>query len=247
LDAAVAQTFHRRGGRDGSPRITVRLRRAGWRISKNTVAASMAAQHLVARPKRRRKNTTRPGRGRWRAPDHLRRDFTAPAPNVRWCADGTEIKTGEGTLYLAATSDLFSRRILGYAMGTHHDAALAVASLQMAVAARGGVVAEVVFHSDQGSEYTAELFRAACRRMGVVQSMGRVGSALDNAAAESLFSSLEFELFRTAGPFATHEQARRAVAAWVDDFNVMRLHSANGMLAPIAYEQAAARAVMEVA
>jgi transposase InsO family protein len=247
LDAAVAQIFHRRGGRDGSPRITVRLRRAGWRISKNTVAASMAAQHLVARPKRRRKNTTRPGRGRWRAEDRLGRDFTASAPNVRWCGDGTEIETGEGTLYLAATSDLFSRRILGYAMGTHHDAALAVASLQMAVAARGGVVAEVVFHSDQGSEYTAEVFRAACRRMGVVQSMGRVGSALDNAAAESLFSSLEFELFRTAGPFATRAEARRAVAAWVDDFNAMRLHSAIGMLAPIAYEQAAAHPVMEAA
>lgn len=247
LDAAVAETFHARGGRDGSPRITVRLRRAGWRISKNTVAASMRRQTLVARPKRRRRNTTRPGKGRRRAPDHLQRDFTATAPNVRWCADGTEIATGEGTLYLAATSDLFSRRILGYAMGTHHDAALAVASLQMAVAARGGVVAGVVFHSDQGSEYTAELFQTACRRMGVVQSMGRVGSALDNAAAESLFSSLEFELFRIAGPFATRADARRAVAVWVDDFNAMRLHSANGMLAPIAYEQAAARSVMEAA
>jgi transposase InsO family protein len=77
--------------------------------------------------------------------------------------------------------------------------------------------------------------------------MGRAGSALDNAAAESLFSSLEFELFRTTGPFATRAEARYAVAAWVDDFNAMRLHSAIGMLAPIAYEQAAARAVMEAA
>lgn len=114
-------------------------------------------------------------------------------------------------------------------------------------AGRGGMVGGVVVHSDQGSEYTAGPFRTACRRIGAIQSMGRVGSALDNAAAESLFSSLEFELFRTAGPFATRAEARYAVAAWVDDFNVVRLHSANGMLAPIAYEQAAAHPVMEAA
>ncbi|MEV8635744.1 IS3 family transposase [Streptosporangium sp. NPDC051023] len=111
MDAAVAAIFHRRGGQDGSPRITVRLRRAGWRIGKNTVAASMRRQALVARPARRRRNTTRPGKGRWRAPDHLQRRFAAPAPDVCWCADGTEIPTGEGQLYLAAVSDLFSRRI----------------------------------------------------------------------------------------------------------------------------------------
>ncbi|MEV4749130.1 IS3 family transposase [Streptosporangium sp. NPDC049248] len=249
LDAAVAAIFRQRDGRDGSPRITVRLRQAGWRVSENTVAASMRRQALAARPKRRRRNTTRPGRGRRHAPDRLGRNFTAMAPDMHWCADGTEIPTGEGKLYLAAVSDLFSRRILGYAMSTHHDAALAVASLQMAVAGRGGVVGGVVLHSDQGSEYTAGHFRAACERMGVVQSMGRVGSALDNAAAESLFSSLEFELFRILGPFDTREQARRMVAVWVDDFNTMRLHSANGMCCPVEYEQqrAATRTKREAA
>jgi putative transposase len=178
--------------------------------------------------------------GTWastRAEDRLGRDFTAPGPNVRWCGDGTEIETGEGTLYLAATSDLFSRRILGYAMGEHHDAALAIASLQMAVAGRGGVVSGVLFHSDQGSEYTATHFQAACARMNITQSMGRVGSALEGAAAESLFSSLEFELFRIQGPFATREQARGAIAAWIDDFNTMRLHSTNAMFSPVEFER----------
>ena len=106
----------------------------------------------------------------------------------------------------------------------------------MAVVLRGGGVAGVKFHSDQGSEYTAADFRRACARMGVVQSMGRVGSALDNAAAESFFSSLEFELLRRE-PLVTHEQARRAIAAWIDDFNTVRLHSANAMFSPVEFER----------
>jgi hypothetical protein len=104
---------------------------------------------------------------------------------VKWCGDLTEIPTGDGKLYLAAVEDLFSRRLLGFAMSDRHDAELAVASLRMAAAVRGGTVAGVIFHTDQGSEYSSGLFGAACRSLGVVQSMGRVGSALDNAAAES--------------------------------------------------------------
>ena len=99
-----------------------------------------------------------------------------------------------GKLYLAAVEDLFSRRLLGFAMSDRHDAELAVASLRMAAAVRGGSVSGVIFHTDQGSEYTSGLFTGACRSLGVVQSMGRVGSALDNAAAESFFSTLEHEL-----------------------------------------------------
>lgn len=138
---------------------------------------------------------------------------------------------------MAAVSDLFSRRILGYAVSEHHDAALALAALQMAVAVRGGRVAGVVMHTDRGSEYTAQLFRDACQRLEVTQSMGRTGSALDNAPSEALFSSMEFELLRLAGPLATHAQARAAIAAWVDDFNHYRLHTANGLRPPVEFEQ----------
>jgi transposase InsO family protein len=212
------------------------LRRQGWRVSENTVAAAMRHQQLRARPGRRGKNTTRPGKGRWRAADHLKRNFAAPAaPNVAWYGDGTQIPTGEGPLHLAATADLFSRRLLGYAMGERVCAALAEASIQMAVAVRGGGVAGVLFHTDQGSEYTAASFRDACARLGITQSMGRAGSALDNSVSESLFSTLEFELL--AGQrFATREQARRAVAAWADDYNRARLHSTVGMHAPVDFE-----------
>jgi putative transposase len=107
-----------------------------------------------------------------------------------------------------------SRRIVGFALGEHHDAELAYDALAMAVAVRGGrqAITGVIFHSDQGSEYTAGTFRAACERIGITQSMGRVGSALDNAAIESWHSTLEFEL-RRLEHFTTRAKARQAVAA----------------------------------
>jgi putative transposase len=102
-------------------------------------------------------------------------------------------------------------------------------------AVRGGSVAGVVFHTDQGGEYTGELFAHACRHAGVTQSMGRTGSALDNAAAESFNSTVEFELLRS-NHFATREQARRAVAGWIDEYNTVRRHSTDQMLSPVDYE-----------
>jgi putative transposase len=242
LTAAVRAAFDASGGTYGSPRITAELQAAGWQVSKNTIAAVMAAEQLVARPKRRRRCLTRADRTARRAPDLLHRDFTAPAPDVKWCGDLTEIPTGEGKLYLAAVEDLFSRRLLGFAMSDRHDAELAVASLRMAAAVRGGTIAGVIFHTDQGSEYTADLFGAACRNLGVTQSMGRVGSALDNAAAESFFSTLEHELL-SRRQFATRAEARAAVAGWIDGFyNRIRRHSSAGMRSPIDHELAAAAA-----
>jgi transposase InsO family protein len=242
LTVAVRAAFDASGGTYGSPRITAELQAAGWQVSKNTVAAVMAAEQLVARPKRRRRSLTRAAKTARRAPDLLNRDFTAPAPDVKWCGDLTEIPTGEGKLYLAAVEDLFSRRLLGFAMSDRHDAELAVASLRMAAAVRGGTIAGVIFHTDQGSEYTAALFGAACRNLGVTQSMGRVGSALDNAAAESFFSTLEHELL-SRRQFATRDEARAAVAGWIDGFyNRIRRHSSAEMRSPIDHELAAAAA-----
>jgi transposase InsO family protein len=148
-----------------------------------------------------------------------------------------EVKTGEGKLYLDSVLDMGSRRILGHALGARHDAALAYGALAMAVAVRGGTVPGVVLHTDQGSEYTARAFRQACERLGVAQSMGRPGSALDNAVIESWHSTLEFEL-RSLHEFRTRAQARAAVAAWIEDYNTVRRHSALGMRSPAAYEQA---------
>lgn len=180
LDEQIGRLFTASGGTYGSPRITRDLREAGWRISENTVAARMVELDLAGRPPKRRRSLTRQGK-RAVARDLVRRNFTAVAPDVLWCGDVTQIDTDEGPLYLATTEDLFSRRMLGYAMSEHHDAAVVVASLRMAAATRGGGgdVDGVIFHADRGSEYTAARTAAACRALGVVQSMGRVGSALD--------------------------------------------------------------------
>ena len=236
LKAEIARLFAQREGKDGSPRITAALRDAGWRVSENTVAGLMREQGLAARRKKRRTVTTRPGKGRWRAPDQVRRKFGADGINRRWYGDGTEIVTGQGKLYLDSVLDMGSRRIVGFALGAHHDAALAYGALAMAVAVRGGAVPGVVFHTDQGSEYTAGSFRAACEPLGVAQSMGRPGSALDNAVIESWHSTLEFEL-RSLHSFATQAAARTAVAAWIEDYNHLRRHSALGMRSPVDYER----------
>jgi len=236
LKAEVKRLFTLHKGKYGSPRITADLKDAGWRVSENTVAGLMREQHLAARRKKRR-STTRPGRARWRAPDLVRREFPAQKINQKWYGDGTEIPTGQGKLQLASVLDMGSRRLLGFALSEHHDAGNAYSALAMAVAVRGGQVSGVILHTDQGSEYTAGLFRKACQRLGVSQSMGRPGSALDNAVIEAWHSTIEFEL-RRVEHFATKAAARAKVAAWIDDYNRNRRHSALNMMSPIDYEHA---------
>jgi putative transposase len=237
LAAEVRRLFAEHRGTYGSPRITADLRAAGWTVSENTVAAVMREQGLAARRKKRRRSATRPGKGRWRAPDLVKRDFPARQLNRKWYGDGTEIPTGQGKLYLASVMDMASRRVLGFALGEHHDARLAYSALVMAVAVRGGQVPGVIMHTDQGSEYTAALVRQACARLGIAQSMGRPGSALDNAVIESWHSTLEFEL-RSLEHFPAKAAARARVSAWIEDYNTRRRHSALGMMSPVDYEQA---------
>ena len=197
----------------------------------------MARQGLVGRsPKRKRRSLTRPDKAAAPIPDLIGRDFNADGIDLRWCGDLTEIPTGEGKLYLATVLDLGSRRLPGFAIGEHHDSALAKAALCMAAAVRGGDVSGVIFHTDRGGEYVGDLFATACSMLGVNQSMGRVGSALDNAAAESFNSTLEHEVL-SRNRFDTKEQARRAVARFIDAYNTRRRHSSCEMMPPVAYEQ----------
>ena len=235
----MARLFGLHEGKYGSPRITADLREAGWTVSENTVAAVMAEQGLAARRKKKRRSSTRPGKGRWHAADLVKRDFPAGRINQKWYGDGTEIKTDQGKLYLASVMDMASRRILGFALGGHHDAALAYGALAMAVAVRGGQVPGVIMHTDRGSEYTAGAFRQACARPGASQSMGRPGSALDNAVIESWHPTLEFEL-RSVEHFAAKAQARARAGARIHDYNHTRRHSACQMMSPVDYERALA-------
>ena len=240
LDEAVKESFDDSGGTPGtygSPRVFADLIEDGWVVSVNTVASSMARQGLVARaPKRKRRGLTRPGKAGVPIRDLVKRDFNASAINKKWCGDLTEIPTDEGKLYLATVEDLASRRLAGFAIGSHHDADLARAALCMAAAVRGGNVAGVIFHTDKGGEYTGGTFTKACEALGVVQSMGRVGSALDNAASESFNSTLEWELL-SRRHFATKAQARSEVAGFIHRYNHRRRHSSCEMKPPVVYEQ----------
>jgi putative transposase len=241
LADAIRQIFDASGGTYGSPRVAQELWAAGWRVSVNTVAGLMAQLGLAGRRPKRRRQLTKQGT-RPAAPDRVRRQFTAAAPNRLWCGDLTEVLTDEGKLYLASVLDLFSRRLLGYAMSEHHDAELAVASLRMAAATRGGDITGVIFHSDRGSEYTAEAYAQACARLGVLQSMGRVGSALDNAAAEAFNSTIKVEYIHRQR-FRTRAEARLKIATWIVDFyNARRRHSACAGMAPNEYERHIAEA-----
>jgi putative transposase len=250
LDAAVKASFDDSGGTPGtygSPRVWEDLVEAGWKVSVNTVAASMARQGLQGRsPKRKRRCLTRPDKAAAPIADLVGRDFSTGPVDQRWCGDLTEVPTDEGKLYLATVLDLGSRRLPGFAMSEHHDSALAKAALCMAAAVRGGDVAGVIFHTDKGGEYVGDLFARACGSLGVTRSMGRVGSALDNAAAESFNSTLEHELL-SRRQFETKDQARREVARFIDAYNHRRRHSSCEMLSPVAYEQVLAQRAAETA
>jgi transposase InsO family protein len=150
----------------------------------------------------------------------------------------TEIGTGEGKLYLATVEDRFSGRLLGYATSAHHDAELTCAALRMAAVTGGGfdAVDGVIFHSDRGSEYTAAAHAAMCRAFGVVQSMGRVGSALDDSPAEAVNSTLKVE-FVHRHRFRTRTEAALKIVTWITGFyNPTRRHSLAGGMSPITYE-----------
>ncbi len=252
VDRAVAVAFGKARGLHGSPRLHADLRDAGWAVSKKTVADSMRRQGLVARRIKRRNGLTRQDKSAPKFPDLLRRDFTVQRPNPRWVGDMTEIPTGSDgrgpKLYLATVIDLYSRRLLGAATGVHPDAELACAAIQMAVAARGGREViwreeeseRVVFHTDRGSTYTAQSLTRLCRQLGIRQSMGRVGSCFDNAAAEAFFSSLEWEVL-SRHAFESTRQAQAVVLDWCYGFyNHVRRHRSAGMMSPINYENTAA-------
>ncbi|TML64067.1 MAG: IS3 family transposase [Actinobacteria bacterium] len=238
LDAAIVEVFAANDGEYGSPRVHAELiERPEWaELSVNTVAERMQAQGLVAKKKRRRRSLTRPDPHAPKFENLIRRDFNPPAPNVTWCGDITEIPTWEGKLYLATVIDLYSRRLIGFAIAEHCKAALVCDAMRMALATRGGHVAGVIMHTDRGSQYTANAFVELCRRHRIVQSMSRSGSCLDNAAAESFFATLKTELvYRVV--LATKSRARRQLIRWFDRYNQTRRHSHCGWRAPIAYEK----------
>jgi putative transposase len=167
-------------GTYGAPRVHAELRRRGQRVNHKRVERLMRAHGIVGHRPRRRRGLTKPEATAAPAPDLLGRLFDPDRPDVAWCGDVTWIPTGEGWLYLASVIDLASRHLLGYSMGTHHDAALVCDALQAAVATRGRQRMDgTIFHADRGAEYTSAACIDACQRLGLRRSLSRTGSCLD--------------------------------------------------------------------
>jgi putative transposase len=222
-------------GTYGSPRVTAALRRQGYCVNHKRTERLMADNAVVGIRPRRRPRTTMRAEGAPPLPDLIGGDFSPGAPDRRWCGDITYIPTGEGWLYLASVLDLGSRRLVGWSMEATMPTALVATALTNAVELRGGDVEDVIFHADRGSQYLSGEFQARCRDHGIRQSAGRVATCFDNSAAESFWSSLKRELVHRY-QFATRDDAKRAITAWICRYNNVRLHSTLGFVPPVEWE-----------
>jgi putative transposase len=184
----------------------------------------------------RRKRTTRRDRRAVPAEDLVRRDFAATGPDRLWTADITYIGTDEGFLYLAFVLDAYSRRLVGWAMERHLRTELVVDALQMAVWRRRPAPG-LIHHSDRGVQYTSLSFSKRLEQVGIIPSMGRVGSALDNAISESFVATLKSELVSRAR-FPSRQAAKTAIFEYLEAFyNTRRLHSSLGYRSPASFEE----------
>ncbi len=217
------------------PRIHAELAADGISVGRKRIARLMRAAGLKGISRRKWVRTTQRAKDARPAPDLVARDFKAEAPDRLWVADITYIPTWTGFLYLAVVLDVFSRRVVGWAMATHLRTRLVLDALDMALVQRRPV--GVIHHSDQGSQYTSIAFGQRCAKAGVKPSMGSVGDCYDNAMCESFFATLECELLDRQR-FRSQAEARRAVFEFIEGwYNPRRRHSSIGYLSPINFER----------
>lgn len=229
----------------GRPRITAELREAGVRVNHKRVGRVMRKFDIAGLRLRKRHVTTVPDPSASPVPDLLQRDFTATAPNTKYVGDITYLPVGDGEfLYLATVIDCFSRRLVGWSIADHMRTDLVADALQAAAATRGSLQ-DAVFHSDHGAQYGSRRFADLCSRLGVVRSMGAVGTSADNALAESFNAALKRETLQGARRFPDTETCRTAVFRWATRYNTRRRHSRLGQKAPNIYERQ--RATMTLA
>jgi putative transposase len=240
LVAAIRRVHQDSGGRYGSPRVHALLRSQGRGIGRGRIERLMrrhGIRAIMAPPRRAR--TTDSRHALPIAPNLLARDFAAAAPNRIWLADITYVPTGEGWLYLAAIMDLFSRKIVGWAMRDHLRTELASSALTMAIQRQRPAVG-LIHHSDRGVQYASHDYRVALAAAGMTASMSRKADCFDNAPMESFFHTLKTELVHHR-QYATRAEAQRDIFAFIEGFyNRTRLHSAIGYISPIEMELKAA-------
>lgn len=235
LRLKIRALFAKNRGVYGSPRIFRALRTQGEKISRKRVARIMREDGLIAKKKRKSKQTTDSTHSSPIAPNIVARDFTAAVPNELWLSDITAIRSWEGWVYLAVIIDAYSRMVVGWAASDHMRTSLVLEALDQARAGRI-LQPHIVFHSDRGSQYASHLFQEALVENGLWCSMSRRGNCHDNAVSESFFGTLKDELiYRHAWP--TRRGVYDALADYIDDFyNCKRLHSTIGYGVPIAYQ-----------
>ena len=221
----------------GSPRVFAELRAEGHIVGRHRVARIMREQGVSGAPKRKFKgSTTDSGHTVRIEPNHLNRDFTAAAPNAVWVGDITYLRTVGGWVYLAVVIDLYSRKVVGWALEDHMRKELCLRALGSAVALRQPP-AGLIHHTDRGSQYTSDAYRAALDAIGAVVSMSRKGNCWDNAVSESFFGTLEQELVGQTDVPADLEEAQSAVSSYIHGFyNSVRRHSTLGYRSPIDFE-----------
>ena len=220
----------------GSPRVTAELNARGTQVSENTVARCMKAHGIRAKTARRFvPQTTHSDHGHAVADNVLDRKFDASAPNRKWVCDITYIPTDQGWLYLAGVMDLFSRKIVGWSMGTRMPTDLVTDALAMALQRRKPQ-AGLLHHSDRGVQYASDEYQQLLKAHGIEASMSRRGDCYDNAAMESFWGTLKTELVNHER-YASPAQARRSIFEYIEVFyNRIRRHSSLGYLSPEAFE-----------
>jgi putative transposase len=240
LTAKIHEIHRRSRGTYGAPNIHAELADDhGIRVGRKRVARLMRAAKLQGVSLRRFVVTTVSDVEAQRPTDLVDRRFYAEAPNRLWVADVTYIPTWSGFLYLAIVLDVFSRKVVGWAMENHLRTELVLAAIDMAIAQRRPQ--GVIHHSDHGCQYTSYAFGKRCRETGVMPSMGTVGDAYDNAMAESFFATLEREVLNRRS-FRSQIEAKMAIFEWLEGwYNPHRRHSSLGYRSPINYERHALR------
>lgn len=231
----IAEIFQEHRGVYGSPRIHSALQDEGIRVGRKRVVRLMQQARLSAHCRIHRIITTRANPLAQAAENVLDRDFEAEAPNQKWAVDVTYIKTAAGWLYLAVVLDLFSRRIVGWAMDATFDETLVEQALSMALTQRKPD-AGLLHHSDRGRQYTSEAYQTFLATHGITVSMSRKGNCWDNAVVERFFGTLKRECTSREN-FKTHEEARTILFEYIEVFyNRVRKHSTLGYLSPVQFE-----------
>lgn len=238
LKVHVRATFSRSRKTYGAPRIHSELRDAGEAVSRKRVARLMREEGIAARKKRRFVATTQSGHGLQTPPNVIARDFKANAPNEKWAGDITYLKTADGFVYLATMMDLFSRRIIGWALSDSLETSVAARALEMALTTRH-LEGPLVHHTDRGVQYASTEYRRRLEERRVTSSMSRKGDCWDNAVAESFFSTLKTEVGPVLHGGASRTEVRSAVVDYLEFYNSQRRHSTLGYVSPLQYEVSA--------